>query len=98
MPVRQKSSLLQTQLLSVWGMSQQACRGEKRKLQLMKGGREEGTLFLAQDDMLVFPLSFFHTVWAAHLHSLTKALVKETQSGIPHCGAVTPQLHLILHR
>lgn len=44
MPVRQKSSLFQTQLLPVSGMSQQARRGEKRKLQLKKGGgRQDGS-------------------------------------------------------
>lgn len=41
--MRQTSSLFQTQLLPVSGMSQQARRGAKRKLQLKRGGgRQEG--------------------------------------------------------
>lgn len=104
MPKRQKSSLFQTQLLAVSGMSQQACRGEKRKLQLKKrGGRQDGRGHSSLHRMT--SLSFYYLSFtlsgqptSTHLKALQlKQHSQESLSTTEHRGAVTPQLHFILH-
>lgn len=97
----QTSLLFQTQLLPVSGMSQQARRGEKRKLQLKRaGGRQKGR---GHSVLLRMTKLSFYYLRALHLHSLQNTQVKATQPGAtqPHgtlCihTVVTPQLRLIL--
>ncbi len=96
--MRQTSSLFQTQLLPVSGMSQQAHRGEKRKLQLKEGKKGGGIPPCAGRKACLSTIS----LWALHPHSLQNTWVKATQpGGTQHHSilrihtVVTPQLHLI---
>lgn len=83
--MRWTSLLFQTQLLPVSGMSQQARRGEKRKLQLKRekeGQRGGGIPHCSGQQACLSTVS----LWALHLGSLQYTSFKTTQLGVtqPH--------------